>query len=334
MSTPKIRIGILGCAKIAARSMAPAIRKLPELYTLVAAASRDSAKARAFAAEFNCDAVTGYAELIARDDIDALYVPLPTGLHAHWIGLAVAAGKHVYVEKSFASSAQQTTALVQSAQARQLALMEGYMFLYHRQQAVIADLLHQGAIGDLRHFHGSFGFPPLPATDFRFDEVLGGGVLLDAAGYPLRAARLVLGPQMSVQAATVARCPQRGTSLWGSAFLSNGQGLGASIAFGFDNFYQCHFELWGSVGKLKAERAYTPGPAFAPRLTLETAAGLTEQLVEPDDHFVGAMRAFHAAISDPRARQRHYEDIMQQSQALDCIRELAASSALSAAGSS
>ncbi|MBC7603407.1 MAG: Gfo/Idh/MocA family oxidoreductase, partial [Ramlibacter sp.] len=86
MSQTKIRIGIVGCAKIARRSMAPAIRQLGDDFELVAVASRDAAKAATFAAEFGCEAVTGYDALVERPDVDALYVPLPTGLHPEWVG--------------------------------------------------------------------------------------------------------------------------------------------------------------------------------------------------------------------------------------------------------
>jgi NDP-hexose-3-ketoreductase len=324
MAQQRIRVGIMGAAKIARRSVVPALLELSDRFELVAAASRDEAKARQFADEFACQPVTGYDELLARDDIDAVYMPLPTGLHAEWVGRAIAAGKHVYAEKSFASTADQTATLVAAAQARGVAVMEGYMFLYHRQQAVVADWLQQGLIGELRHFHGSFGFPPLPADDFRYDEAVGGGVLMDAAGYPLRAALHLLGDQLSARGASLRRCPQRGTSLWGSAFLARPDGVGASIAFGFDNFYQCRYELWGSKGKLVAERAYTPGPNFAPRLTLETAGGLQETAVEPDNHFVGAWLAFQQAITDPARRAEHYRQTLLQSRALQAIGELAA----------
>jgi predicted dehydrogenase len=324
MQHDKVRIGILGCAKIARRSMAPAILQLPDRFELVAAASRDAAKASAFAGEFGCQPVTGYAELLARDDIDALYVPLPTGLHLEWVGRALAAGKHVYVEKSFAANHAQAEQLVAAARAQQCAAMEGYMFLHHRQQQVVAEWLQAGAVGELRHFHGSFGFPPLPADDFRYDAVLGGGALLDAAGYPLRAAHLFLGPDVAVRAATLRPLPAQGASIWGSAFLSDGAGVGASIAFGFDNFYQCRFELWGSRGKLVAERAYTAGPGFSPRLTLETADGLREQLVAPDNHFVAALSAFADAVADPAVRESQYRQILAQSRALQRLQDLAA----------
>jgi hypothetical protein len=134
----------------------------------------------------------------------------------------------------------------------------------------------------------------------------------------------LLGDDLSARGASVRRCPQRGTSLWGSAFLSRPDGVGASIAFGFDNFYQCRYELWGSKGKLVAERAYTPGPTFAPRLTLETATDRRELDVEPDNHFVGAWLAFAQAITDPARRADHYRQTLLQSRALQAIGELAA----------
>ena len=316
----KIRIGILGCAKIARRSMAPAILQLKDRFELRAVASRDAGKAREFAREFGCEPVTGYAAMVARADLDALYVPLPTGLHREWVGKAIAAGKHVYVEKSFAPALVQTEELIASARNKAVAVMEGYMFQYHRQQVVVADWLRAGLIGEVRHFHGSFGFPPLPADDFRYDDALGGGVLMDAAGYPLRAAHRLLGDDLEVRGATMHRA--NGTALWGSAFLANPSGVGASIAFGFDNFYQCRYELWGSRGKLVAERAYTAGADFSPRLVLEAVSGGRELLVEPDNHFVAALRAFSLAILEPKRREELYQEILVQSRSLQKIREL------------
>lgn len=316
----KIRIGILGCAKIARRSMAPAMLQLKDRFELLAVASRDTEKATVFAREFSCEAVTGYDAMVARPDLDALYIPLPTGLHPEWVGKAIAAGKHVYVEKTFSPTLVQTEELIACARQAGVAVMEGYMFQYHRQQGVVADWLREGLIGEVRHFHGSFGFPPLPADDFRYDNALGGGVLMDAAGYPLRAAHHLLGDDLEVRAATVRR--SGGTALWGSAFLASGSGLGASLAFGFDNFYQCRYEIWGSRGKLVAERAYTAGAALSPRLLLESVDGGRELRVEPDNHFVAALTAFGAAVAEPKRREAHYREILLQSRSLQKIIEL------------
>lgn len=323
MSCSKIRIGIVGCAKIAKRSVIPAILQLNSDYELVAVASRNIRKANEFAQEFGCHAIAGYENIINSDEIDALYIPLPTGMHYEWVGKAIAAGKHVYAEKSFASTCAQTRTLVAAATSNKVALMEGYMFLYHRQQALVLSMIREGQLGDLRHFYGCFSFPPLPDDDFRYDEELGGGVLLDAAGYPLRAARFFCGESLVVQASTVSRDPNKGNSLWGSAYLSNGVGMGASIAFGFDNAYQCRYEILGSYGKITAERAYTPGASFSPRLIFEASDGIRYIDVKPDNHFVGAMREFRNLVTDSALRPVQYQHILSQSQAIEDIRSLA-----------
>jgi len=307
--------------------MIPAILACTDAFELVAVASRSAATARDFAGRFGCDAVTGYDAIIARPDIDALYVPLPTGLHEKWVGKAITAGKHVYAEKSFASNAEQTASLVRAAVAQGVALMEGFMFQYHRQQLLVQEMLKRQELGAIRHFHACFGFPPLPAGDFRYDESLGGGVLMDAAGYPLRAVQFFFGDTLTVRCATLFRDPERGNSLWGSAFLSDGQGLGASIAFGFDNAYQCRYEIWGARAKLIAERAYTAGPTFSPQLIVDGPAGRQVIDVAPDNHFVGAMLEFRHAILNEEKRNSHYAQLMSQSRALDDIRLLAQAAA-------
>src|SRR5574344_1677965 len=116
----KIRIGVLGCAAIAERSMIPAIQSLPNHYELVAIASRTHEKAHLFAEKFHCEAIDSYHEMIHRSDIEALYIPLPTGLHQEWINKALLSGKHVYAEKSIAYTEKSAQEMIENAQNRQL----------------------------------------------------------------------------------------------------------------------------------------------------------------------------------------------------------------------
>ena len=320
--TTTLRIGVLGCANIARRSMIPALQELPRHFTLAGIASRDPAKADEVAAGVGCAAYHSYAQMVADPAIDALYIPLPSGLHKQWIGRALAAGKHVYAEKSIAACYADAEEMVALARSKDLALMEGFMFQYHSQHQQVKQLMADGAIGPLRHFHAAFGFPPLPAGDFRYDDALGGGVLLDAAGYPLRAAHFLLGEHMTVQAATLHHDAALGTQTWGSAFLSNQRGLGASLAFSFDNFYQCRYELVGQSGKITAERAFTPRPDFSPTIVLETAAGTRLITAAPDNHFTKAMLAFHDAIGNSAARASLQGEILLQSRSLARIKAL------------
>lgn len=318
----KIRLGVLGCASIARRSMIPAILELGGHFELAGIASRDAAKAAGWAAEFGCAAYDGYAHLVASPDVDALYIPLPSGLHKAWINQALLAGKHVYAEKSIASCYADAAVMVANAGRHDMALMEGFMFQYHSQHQQVKQLLASGAIGELRHFHSSFGFPPLLDGDFRYDNELGGGVLLDAAGYPLRAAHFLLGEQFEVRAAVLHHDAAKGTQIYGSAFLANQLGVGASLAFSFDNFYQCRYELVGQRGKITAERAFTPRPDFSPRIVVETSSGVRVIEAIPDNHFVKALLAFHTAIYCSEARAALYREILLQSKSLAQIRQL------------
>lgn len=326
--TDRVRIGVLGCAGIAGRSVIPAIKALGADFELVAVASRSREKAESFAGQFDCKPVVGYEQLVAAKDVDAVYIPLPTGLHREWIDKALQAGKHVYAEKAFAASLSDAVEMVTSARNNGLALMEGFMFQYHRQHRIVFDLLRAEEIGEIRYFSSSFGFPPLARDNFRYDEQIGGGALLDAAGYTIRAVHFILGRDFSVKGATLHSDPLVGTSMYGSAFLTNSRGIGASVAFGFDNYYQCRYEIWGTKGKLIADRAFTPGPDFSPKIIVETAQGTNIIQAPADNHFVGALREFHRIISNDNDnhRQRHYADILLQSESIDLIRKLSANS--------
>ncbi|HRZ42992.1 MAG TPA: Gfo/Idh/MocA family oxidoreductase [Bacteroidales bacterium] len=316
-----IGTGVMGCAAIADRSFIPAIKAMPEHFRLVAVASRDPRKAGDFAERHGCEGHAGYEKLLARDDIDALYIPLPTGLHKEWVIRALEAGKHVYAEKAFAINHRDASMMVDVATRKGLALMEGYMFQYHAQQGFVKQLLADGAIGELRHFEAAFGFPLLPPGNFRYDMEIGGGVLTDAAGYPVRAAFFWLGDNLQLSGASLFRDQSSGTEMFGSAYLSGPGGVGASIAFGFGSFYQCRVTFWGSSGKLSMMRAFTPRPDDQPLLILETPAGTTSLNAPADNHFVGALKAFHDAISGT-GRERLYTDILQQSKTIEMIRKI------------
>lgn len=317
----KIRIGVLGCANIAHRSVVPAILSIPEKFELMAVASRTIEKAITFAQEFGCDAIAPYESLIDRTDVDALYIPLPTGLHKEWINKALRAGKHVYAEKSIAFTLEDALEMVNNARINNVSLMEGFMFQYHSQNLKVKEMLSNGAIGDIRHFSGSFGFPPFPdSNNFRYNKEVGGGAIFDACGYPVRAAYFLLGESLKVQGASVHY--DNGSSLYGSAFLKGEKGIGASVSFGFDNYYQCNYQIWGNKGKLTVNRAFTPKVDQSTTLTWEHDNKTEIIECRADNHFIKAMVEFHAIMCDPSRRERHFSEILHQSEALETIARL------------
>ncbi len=310
----------MGCASIAQRSMIPAISAVPE-WRLVAIASRSCEKAENFAGQFNCDAVVGYENLLKRNDVDAIYMPLPTGLHYEWITKSLMAGKHVLAEKSIAADYSSACRMVELARENNLVLMENFMFQYHSQHQFVFDMIRKGEIGEVRVFRANFAFPPMNKSNFRYDDKIGGGALLDAAGYTVRAVHFVMGDDFVVKAANLYHDPELKTNIYGGAFLDNGKGISAQIAFGMDHYYQCNYEIWGSKGKITVDRAFTPKPDYSPLIVLEKQGERHEYQMKPDNHFIGSIKEFHRTIVSGD-REKHYHDVVIQSKTLDDIRRL------------
>lgn len=319
----RINIGVMGCARIAKRSVLPAIKKLNDRFHLVGVASRSRSKAESFAKEFSCEAFVGYESLLSRSDIDAIYIPLPTGLHHQWIMAAVTHGIHVYAEKSFVSNHCEASEIIDEAKKENIALMEGYMFQYHHQHSIVKNLLRERQIGDIRSFSSSFGFPPLEKSNFRYDKNLGGGVLMDAAGYTVRSALMLLGSELKVAGSSLHIDPESGVDLYGCAFLKNKFGVGAQLSYGFDNYYQCNYKIWGSSGMIHVPKAFTPKNDEETIIVIEKNNEQEIIKCDAEDHFVSSFTEFANLIEDGESKDKHYNEILKQATTLERIRDVA-----------
>ena len=311
----------MGCADIAQRLMIPALLQMQNKYEVIAVASRNMEKAVDFATRYNCEPIVGYEHLLQKN-IDAVYMPLPTGLHKEWVNKAILAGKHVYAEKSIAMNGRDANEMVNNARKGNVALMEGYMFQYHQQHHVVKQLLSAGEIGEIRLVRASFGFPPFKdINNFRYDSNVGGGAIKDVAGYVWRCINFLCGNCFSIKSSNIF-CNQLGVSIYGSAFATMADKCSAEISYGFDNFYQCNYEIWGSKGKLICVRAFTPKPNDETHIIIEKQEGRKDIVIQPFNHFVAAMDEFYRICKNVKARKKHYTDIVFQAEGLDKMEEL------------
>ena len=177
-----LRIGILGAAKIA-RLFTTSVEE-SNLVRVAAVASRDLAKAQAFAAEYGIPKALGsYEALLADPNIDAIYNPLPNGLHAEWSVKAAQAGKHVLCEKPLASNAAEVTAMFAAAKANNVIVAEGFPYLAQPQTIELRRQVAQGVLGELRLMQAGFSFTLANPNDIRFNAALAGGALMDLGCY-------------------------------------------------------------------------------------------------------------------------------------------------------
>jgi len=323
--TRKINIGVLGCANIAERFMIPAIISLNQHFNLIGIASRNLEKAAQFAEKANAKPYNSYEELIDDPLLDAVYIPLPNALHAQWIEIALGLGLHVLVEKSMACSYEEVRELNKIAKARSLVLLENFQFRFHTQLAFIKKILHEGTIGELRCMRSSFGFPPFPnENNIRYQKELGGGALLDVGAYPIKLSQIFLGENIDVKEANFYFDENKGVDIWGGAYLKQRDGvLFSEIAFGFDNFYQCNLELWGSKGKIYTNRIFTASPEHEPIIELETMAGKEMIKLPVDYHFKNMLMHFYDLIISKKGIKNEYLQNVNQARLIEELKNKA-----------
>ncbi len=159
------RWGILGTAGIARKNWCSILNA--ENAELVAVASRSQERAQQYIDECQAQvphptvpaAVGGYDELLARDDIDAVYIPLPTGIRKEWVIKAAQAGKHVMCEKPCGVTTAEVEEIVAACEAANVQFMDGVMFMHSRRLDALRKTIDDGAsIGQLRRIATGFSF--------------------------------------------------------------------------------------------------------------------------------------------------------------------------------
>ncbi|MEU6986300.1 Gfo/Idh/MocA family oxidoreductase [Streptomyces sp. NPDC046324] len=195
-----VRWGVLATGGIAAKFAGDLLAA--DDAEVVAVASRTEASARAFADRFGIPKAYGaWAELVADPDVDVVYVATPHHAHREAAGLALEAGKAVLCEKALTLNAREAEELAALARDRGLFLMEAMWMYCNPLVRQLAELVRDGAIGEVRTVQADFGLAGPFAADHRLrDPAVGGGALLDLGVYPVSFAHLLLGEPDSVQA--------------------------------------------------------------------------------------------------------------------------------------
>ncbi|MBF0430926.1 MAG: Gfo/Idh/MocA family oxidoreductase [Fibrobacteria bacterium] len=307
-----LSIGIIGYANIAIRSIIPAIIK-NENFNLfgIATKSKYSQAKHDFGDKVNI--YNDYKDLLNDSAINCIYIALPVGSHEKWIKKALLKGKHIYTEKSFGFNYSSVLELIQIAKTKKLALIEGYMFQYHNQLTKIKELVNSGSIGELREIHSRFGFPPLDGKNFRYDPFLGGGALFDAAGYPIRLAGFLLGNEIEYKGSyNLFEDESPLMTTYGSLLLAS-KTCSATLSYGFDNYYQCNCNIWGSKGYMTIPKIFTPKENENVRIELVTKNDTEIINIEPDNHFKNILDVFASAIYDKNKRDILFQEILFQS---------------------
>lgn len=318
-----IRIGIIGLASIARNHIIPTLFSLKNHYEVKAIASKKNKKYLDFYKNYNTKFYENYEDLIYDKNIDAVYIPLPNSLHYKWAKKSLDQGLNVLVEKPLTCSFNQTQELVEIAKSKNLALVENFQFRFHNQLKFIKKLIGNGDLGDIRTINSSFGFPPLNINglnNIRYSKSLGGGALLDAGVYPCKISQILLGFDLEIKTATLVKPDNFEVDIWGGAYLEDKtKGISSHLSFGFDNFYKCSLDIWGSRGRLSTYRIFTAKPGFEPEIHLENKDGLKTYKLNSDNHFRNILLHFHKLCFSKKGLKNEYIQNIDQARMISSI---------------
>jgi predicted dehydrogenase len=313
-----IRVGIIGAARVATYAMIAPARANPRV-TVTAIAARDPARARDYAAAHGIARVhDSYATLAADPDIDLVYVATPPRFHAEHARLAIAAGKPVLVEKPFTMNAAEAEALLADARAAGVAIFEAMHARHRPVWGLIVSLLPQ--IGTLHHLDAVFDIAVSTAeNEFRWQDALGGGALMDLGVYPLAWVRAVAGEPLAVTAATMTRA--RGADAAFRADLQLGDGVTARVAADMTAPRRAELIITGRDGRIRLENAMAQTPGQT--LEVETAGGIAHYPLEGPTTFDAQLAAVAATLLDGAAFPLAVDDPVASMRAIDMVRAAA-----------
>jgi predicted dehydrogenase len=293
---PPLRIGVLGAAKIAPTALIKPARKVDDV-DVVAVAARDRAKAEAFAAKHGVARVhDSYEALIADPTIDAVYNPLPNGLHGRWTIAALDAGKHVLCEKPFTANEAEAETVAAVAERTGLVVMEAFHYRYHPLVARLLEIIRSGELGAIRHIETWMIIPLLARDDIRWNLRLAGGSTMDVGCYTIHLLRTLAGAEPEVTSAS-ARERSPGIDKWLRADVRFADGRTGRFTSSMRSprGLSVGARVEGERGEIRVLNPYAP--QYFSRVTVRAAGKKrTEPRTSRESTYLHQLRAFVGAV--------------------------------------
>ena len=309
-----MRLLILGYSSIVERRVIPAAAKVEAITEIsIASKSRPQPDGWPKRGRFFND----YAAALRDSDSDIVYLSLPNAMHEHWVMAALAAGKHVVVDKPAMTTLAGSERAVEAARRVNRVVAEATVFGYHPQFEALAAFVAEN--GPLTQAATQFVIPPLPIGNFRNHSELGGGCLLDMGPYAAATMRILGGGAASeITALSGGRHPETGVDMGFSVLARLGNGGAFSGHFSFEGEYQNRLLVVGRSGSVLIERVFTP-PADHPMEWRRRVRNVDDVVTfEPADTFARFLAAATSAIGGGDHESFH-RDLLSDARCRDMI---------------
>ena len=319
----KVRWGILSTAKIGLEKVIPAMKQGTHC-EIVAIASRSLEKARAAAEQLSIGTAYGsYEELLADDQVDAVYNPLPNHLHVPWSIKALEAGKHVLCEKPIALSTAEAQQLLDASRKHsKLKVMEAFMYRHHPQWQKTLQLVKSGDIGELKAIQSFFSYSNRDPMDIRNQASIGGGGLMDIGCYTISLSRFVFGAEPVRVMGMLEYDPQLKVDRLISGVLDFGSGV-STFTCSTQLIPHQRVNVFGTQGRIEIEIPFNAPPDQPCKMWHQSAQGVRQIELEASDQYAIQGDLFSLAITENTEVPTPLEDAVANMTVIEAIRQSA-----------
>jgi predicted dehydrogenase len=298
----KVKWGVLGAAAIATKKVIPGMQR-GTWSEIAAIASRDLRKAEEAAGKLGIPKAYGsYEELLADEEIEAIYNPLPNHLHVPWSIKAAEAGKHVLCEKPLSLSVAEAKTLLAVRECCGVKIGEAFMVKTHPQWLRTRELIRKGVIGELRAIMGAFSYFNRDPQNVRNNPEWGGGAIMDIGCYPITTSRVIFGEEPARVAGLIERDPDFKTDRLASAILEFPSGQAVFTCSTQLVAYQ-RMQFLGTTGRIEIEIPFNAPPDRACRIFIDDGrdvfgGGIRIETIPVCDQYTVQGDAFSMAIRE------------------------------------
>jgi predicted dehydrogenase len=313
-----LRIGVLGAARITPLALIKPSKQHPDV-VVTAVAARDDTRARAFAAKHDITRVhDSYEALIADPDLDAIYNPLPNGLHGKWTRAAIEAGRHVLCEKPFAANAAEAREIADVAAKSDRVVMEAFHYRYHPLTLRTEQIIASGELGKLKRVEAALCFPLPKFSDIRYNYALAGGALMDAGCYAVHMVRTFGGSTPEVVSARAKlRDSQIDRAMTAELKFAEGHTGRVRCSMWSSRLLEISTRVVGERGELSLFNPVTP--QFIHRLAIRLPEGRRVERFPRRASYAYQLDAFAAAVLRGKPVKTTPEDAIENMTVIDAI---------------
>lgn len=256
MEKKTVRWGILGCSGIGKSRTIPGLLAC-ENAELYAIAGRNEEKLKAYAEPFAPKKLyADYQALLDDENVDAVYLPLPNGIHMEWVEKAAKAGKHILCEKPMALTEEQVREMFAAAKVNGVLLEEAYAYRHAQLAQKVKEIVDSGAIGRIRYLESKHSTFDTNRSGIRYQKGNGGGAVYDVTCYNVSLASYLLGKDPEDMSVYCGFDKETGVDTSDAVMLRYEEGVTAMLYAGLDAYRRGCYSILGDTGRIDVDHKF------------------------------------------------------------------------------